>query len=146
MMMETYLRRGQRGLQRVMLNPRVRSTGAVLAYGGGGFLFSAASLGNFAQPLAMGLITAATGWRALVVCLGALVGYPFFWGQAGNQGVVWSAAGALLALLLGKREESQDQPLMIPALAAFLTAVTGLTFQLMLKQGVPVMVFFSGWP
>lgn len=142
MMMETYLRRGQRGLQRVMLNPRVRSTGAVLAYGGGGFLFSAASLGNFAQPLAMGLITAATGWRALVICLGALAGYPFFWGQAGNQGVVWSAAGALLALLLGKREESQDQPLMIPALAAVLTAVTGLTFQLMLKQGVPVMVFF----
>ena len=114
----------------------------VLAYGGSGFLLSAASLGNYPQPLAMGLISAATGWRALVMSLGAMAGYPTFWGSAGNQGIVWSAAGGLLALLLGKREETREQPLMLPALAAFLTAVAGLVFQIVLKDDTPVVIYF----
>lgn len=142
MMVETYLRRGRRELQRLALDPRVRGVGGVLAYGGSGFLLSAASLGNFPQPLAMSLICACTGWRTLVMSLGAMVGYPTFWGSAGNQGIVWSAAGGLLALLVGKREESREQPLMIPAIAAFLTAVAGLCFQLILKDQTPVPVYF----
>ena len=142
MMVETYLRRGRRSLQRMLLDPKVRTGGMILAYGGGGFLFSAASLGNYPQPLAMGLISAASGWRAVVMSLGAIVGYPTFWGRAGNQGIVWSAAGGLLALMLGKREETQDQPLMIPAITAFLMAVTGLIFRLFLKDGTPVVIYF----
>ena len=142
MMVETYLRRGRRTLERLALNPTVRTWGMVIACGGSGFLLSAASLGNFPQPLAMGLICAVTGWRALVVSLGAMVGYPTFWGSAGNQGIVWSAVGGLLALLLGKRQESKDQPLMIPAIASFLTAVAGLTFRLILKDDTPVVMYF----
>ena len=142
MMVETYLRRGKRSLERLCLDPKVRSAGAVLAYGGSGFLLSAASLGNYPQPLAMGLICATTGWRTLVMSLGAMVGYPTFWDAAGNQGIVWSAAGGLLALLVGKKEESKDQPLMIPAIAAFLTAVAGLCFQLMVGDKTPVAVYF----
>ena len=142
MMVETYLRRGRRTLERLALNPTVRTWGMVIACGGSGFLLSAASLGNFPQPLAMGLICAVTGWRALVVSLGAMVGYPTFWGSAGNQGIVWSAVGGLLALLLGKRQESKDQPLMIPAIASFLTAVAGLTFRLVLKDDTPVVMYF----
>ena len=42
MMVETYLRRGQRELQRLALDPKVRGVGAVMAYGGSGFLLSAA--------------------------------------------------------------------------------------------------------
>lgn len=139
--METYLRRVQRSAQRMMLDPRVRSGGTVLAYGGSGFLLSAASLMNFPQPLAMGLICAVSGWRAVIMTLGAMVGYPTFWGQAGNQGIVWSAAGGLLALLLGRKEEVKDQPLMVPVIAAFLTAVTGLVFQMLLKDKTPVTIY-----
>ena len=140
MMVETYLRRGQRELQRLALDPKVRGVGAVMAYGGSGFLLSAAGLGNSPQPLAMGLICACTGWRTLVMSLGAMVGYPTFWGSAGSQGIVWSAAGGLLALLVGKREESREQPLMIPIIAAFLTAVAGVCFRCLLKESTPLVM------
>lgn len=138
---ETYLRRGQRTLQRWVLDPRVRTVGAVLGYGGSGFFLSAASLGSVAMPLAMGLICAATGWQALLIGLGAMAGYPFFWGLAGNQGVVWSAAGLLLALMIGSRVESRNMPLMLPCLASFFTAVTGLVFQVFLKEQVKLELY-----
>jgi len=141
MMVETYLRRGQRGLQRILLKPEVRSMAAVAAYGGSGFLLSGASLAGYPQPLAAGLICAGTGWRALVMSTGAMLGYPSYWGMAGRQGIVWSAAAGMLALLLGKRRETKAQPLMIPAIAAFLTALTGLVFALFLRDRIPMAVY-----
>ncbi|MBQ2928490.1 MAG: SpoIIE family protein phosphatase [Oscillospiraceae bacterium] len=140
MMVETYLRRGKRSLEQLAEKPGVRCAGAVLAYGGSGFLLSAASVGNASQPLAAGMICAATGWRTLAMSLGAMMGYPTFWGSAGIQGIVWSAAAGLLALLVGKKEESRDQPLMIPAIAAFLTATVGLCFRLILKDDTPLIL------
>ena len=133
MMVETYLRRGRRTLQRLLLEPGIRAVLTTLFYGGSGFLLSAVSLGNAPQPAAMGMICAATGWQAAVMTLGAIVGYPVFWGRAGEQGILWAASGGLLALLVGRREESREQPLMIPAIAAFLTAVTWLCFQIVLQ-------------
>lgn len=133
-MVETYLRRGQRTVQRAMLEPRLRAAAAVAAYGGSGFLLSGAGLAGAPQPLAAGMICAGTGWRALVMGLGAMAGYLVFWGMAGRQGMVWAAATSLLALLLGKRQESQEQPLMLPAIAAFLTAVAGVVFPLVLRE------------
>ena len=141
MMMETYLRRGRKNLQRLLLDPRVRTPGWILAYCAGGFLLSAASLGNAAQPLALGAVCALTGWRAVLLALGAMAGYPTFWGSGGSQGIVWVAAGLLLVLLVGKREASREQPLMIPAIAAFLTGVSGLCFQLFLEDRTPLMLF-----
>ena len=141
MMVEAYLRRGQRRVQQLFLRPGIRSTATVLAYWSSGFLISAGGLAGMPQPLAMGLICAQTGWRALIMCIGAMLGYPFFWGQAGNQGIVWSASGGLLALLLGKRQETREQPLMIPAIACLLTAITGLSFLLLLKERASLPVY-----
>lgn len=122
----------------MVLDPRVRRPAMVLLFGGCGFLLSGAGLGTVPQPLAMGMITAATGWRALVMSLGAMLGYPTFWGSAGRPGIVWAAAGGLLALLLGKREEARQQPLMIPAIGAFLTAVTALASRIFLGMETPL--------
>ena len=121
--METYLRRGRRTCQRLLLNHKIRTGGVVLLCGGSGFLLSAASLGNYPQPLAMGLILAMSGWHAAVMSLGAMLGYWVFWGIAGLQGLVWSASGGLLALLLA-RHIPEEQPLIFPAISAFLTALT----------------------
>jgi len=144
MMVETYLRRGQRNLQRWMLDPKIRALTAVAAYGGSGFVLSAAALGEQPQPLAAGLICSATGWRALVISLGAMTGYRFFWGLQGNPGLVWSAAVGLLALLLGKRQETRDQPLMLSALSSFLVTATMLAFWLLLGEKTSLSSWILG--
>ena len=137
MMVETYLRRGQRTLERAALSPRVRRTAAAAAYAGSGFLLSALDLRGFPQPVAMGLICSAAGWRALLITMGAMVGYPSFWGSRGIQGIVWAAAAGLLAILTGRRPEGRDQPLMLPVVGAFLTVAAGLAFRLILKEPMP---------
>ena len=81
MMVETYLRRGRRTLERLALEPGIRAVLMTLFYGGSGFLLSAVSLGSAPQPMAMGMICGVTGWRALLITLGAVVGYPVFWGR-----------------------------------------------------------------
>ena len=134
MMVETYLRRGQRRLEGLALNPKVRSAAAVAFCVGSGFLLSAVGLGDRPQPVAMGLLCSVYGWRALLVALGAMLGYPTFWGGAGNIGIVWSMVGGALVMMVGNRQESREQPLMIPCIAAFLTAVTGVGFRLILNE------------
>lgn len=144
MMVEAYLRRGRRRMEQLLLEPGIRGLLLALFYGGSGFLLTAASLGNSPQPIAMGMICGFTGWRAVLITLGALAGYPTFWGSRGLQGIAWAASAGLLALLLGRREESRNQPLMIPAIAAFLTAITGLCFRIFLKERTPPLLYGLG--
>ena len=141
MMVETYLRRGQRQLEGLALNPRVRLAATVMLCVGSGFVLSAVGLGDRPQPAALGLICGSLGWRALLMALGAMLGYPTFWGSEGNIGIVWSAAGGLLAGMVGHRQESREQPLMIPCIASFFTVVTGLGFRLILKEDIPLVQF-----
>lgn len=131
------LHRGRRGLQRMVLDPRVRFAASVAAWGGGGFLLSAGGLGNYPQPVVLGMICTGAGWRLLVMTVGAILGYPAFWGRMGLPGVVWSAAGGLLTALVSGRRKSREQPLMLPVLAAFLTMVTELCFWLFLEDRTP---------
>ena len=140
MMVETYLRRGQRRLEGMALNPKVRSVAAMVLFAGSGFLFSAVGLGGQPQPVVMGLICSAVGWRALLMALGAMLGYPSFWGSAGNMGIVWSAAGGLLSLMVGRKQESREQPLMIPGIASLLSVVTGLGFRFLLREQISLWV------
>ena len=121
------------------MHPKVRSVAATVMLVGGGFLFSAIGLGGVCQPVVMGLICSAVGWRALLMALGAMLGYPTFWGSEGNMGIVWSAAGGLLAMMVGHRRESREQPLMLPCISSFLTVVTGLGFRFLLKEPVSLL-------
>ena len=100
--METYLLRGERRLRRWLEIPRVRKGLIILLWGSAGFFLSAAALREGSQPLAMGLVCSLSGWRALVVCLGSLAGYSWFWGAGGLPGLAWSALGGAAALCLGK--------------------------------------------
>lgn len=141
MMVETYLRRGQRRLENLVLNPRIQSAGWAAICVGSGFLLSAIGLGNYPQPVAMGLICSAFGWRAVLMALGAMLGYPTFWGSSGNSGIVWSAAGGLLAVMVGHKPESREQPLMIPCISAFLTLVAGLGCRLILRENTSLLQY-----
>ena len=127
-----YVRRGQRLLRRWMLDPRLHTLAQIGGYLLGGFLFSAASLGNMAQPLTMGLLCALTGWPAVLLSLGGMAGYMAFWGAAGTQGMVWLAVGLLAALILGGRQVLRDTPLLMPIVSALIVAVSGLCFQIWL--------------
>lgn len=142
--MESYLRRGQRGLQRLLVKPWLHTLAMVLACSGGGFFLSAGGLLRHAQPLALGFIAALGGWQAVAAGVGGAVGYWVFWQTAGLQGIVWAGAGGLLGAMLTGHVRSRDQPLLVPAIAAFLTAVTALAFQTLLGDDTaPAMVFLQ---
>ena len=68
------------------------------------------------------------------MALGSGLGYPFFWGQAGLQGIIWSLWGLTLARLPG----SGGQKMALRcALGGFLVSVTGLCFQIWLEDRTP---------
>ncbi len=136
-----YVRRGQRIMKRWLLDPRVHTLAQSAAYLLTGFLMSAASLGNRCQPLALGILCAASGWPALLLASGSMIGYLFFWGGVGAQGVVWSMAGVLAATLLGGRQFLRDTPLLMPALAALIVAAVGLLFQIWQQDTTPVVLY-----
>ena len=139
--METYLLRGERRLRRWLEIPRVRKGLIILLWGSAGFFLSAAALREVSQPLAMGLVCSLSGWRALVVCLGSLAGYSWFWGADGLPGLAWSALGGAAALCLGKTKAAAEQPLLMPAVASFLAAASGLGFQLLGLEDPPLSVY-----
>lgn len=139
--METYLRRGQRQLQRWLEDPNIRTALKIAGYGTAGFLLSAATLQGAYQPIAMGLICAATGWRSVVICLGSLLGFSCLWGMAGLQGAAWSVIGALAVLILGKRKETTGPPLLLSAVAAFGVSATGLLFQMLWQDDMPLSLY-----
>lgn len=129
MLLGTYLRRWQRLLRRLTLAPILRSFFQFLLYGLTGFCLSAASLGNQPQPFPIGLLCAGlSGWLPASFGLGSVLGYWFFWGNHGLQGIVWIAA-SMPACLFTQRHQKDMHPLLPPSLAALIVAASGVLFQ-----------------
>ena len=142
MMADTYLRRGKRRLRCILEKPGVSRWIWAAAYALGGFFLSAASIRHSFQPIAMGLTAALSGWQAVAMTLGSMLGYRVFWGEAGIQGTVWAAAGGMLALLLGKKKKVQEEGLLLPAICAALTAGLGLFYQAVYRENMDLPAYF----
>lgn len=137
---QTRVRQWKQAVRRWSLTPRVhlilRMTGFLLA----GFFFSAASLAHYAQPIALGLICALSGWHAALAAVGAGAGYLIFWGNGGLEGVLWSLFGMVCALSFGSTRLTLRSPLLMPAFAGLVTALCGLFMQ---NRGMdtPVLIY-----
>ena len=107
-----------------------------------GFLLSAGALGRTFQPIAMGLCCAAPpGWGAVLIALGAMAGYPVFWGSPGLKGTAWMAFSLPVALLLGDRGVVKRQRTLLPAIAALIVSGMGVLFQVRFGDDTSVPVY-----
>ena len=136
-----YVRRWQRTLRRWLADPRFHLLAQTAVYLAAGFFLSAASLGNFPQPFTLGLLLSLTGWPAILTTAGGMAGYLVFWGSAGTQGVLLLALGLAAAMLLGGRQWTVNMPLLLPATAGVITAVSGLFFQLVFENDASVPMY-----
>ena len=139
--LQAYVRQGQFVLRRWALDPRIHACARCACYILSGFLLSAASLGNVPLPLVQGLVCACSGWGAVLTMLGGSLGYRVFWGTAGTQPTVWLVLGTVAAVLLTDRKLTRNTPLLIPSIASFIVAVTGLIFQVYFGDNTPVLLY-----
>ena len=136
-----YMRRWQRTLRRWLLNPRLHATAQAVGLLLAGFVLSAASLRQLCQPLTLALVCSVSGWPALLIAGGGILGYWAFWGSAGIQGLLWLCLGLPAALLLNRRQPTRDTVWIMPALAGVITAGVGLLCQLWLADEPPLVMY-----
>ena len=127
---ETYVRRGTGSLRKWVADPGVRLVAKYGAWGLAGLIFSAASLANVPQPLALGLVCALAGTEAVAAAAGGTAGYLLFWGKAGYQGLCWLILGLGAALGLGKRRILEESPYLMMSVAGLIVSASGLGFQI----------------
>ena len=139
--MEVYVRQWRHKLRRLLLDPRLHTWGRAAGYLLGGFCLSAASLGNQAMPLALGLVCACSGWGAVLATAGGVLGYRIFWGLAGQQMALWLLVGMAASVLLVDRRISRETPFLMPAITGLIVAATGVIFQTALQQSAPVEIY-----
>ena len=139
--LQSYVRRGRHILSRVALDPRLHRGSQAVLYLLAGFLFSAASLGNYCLPLAMGFVCACSGWSALLAAVGGCGGYWLFWRTDGYIGIFWILVCLPAALLLGNRRLFRQIPLLLPAVAGLITAASGVIFQFVFQDTTPIAVY-----
>ena len=137
---DAYVRRGRHTLKRWALDPRVHTVARGCGYFVAGFLLSAASLGQGILPLVLALVCACGGWSAVLAGLGGVLGYRLFW-NAGMQPMIWLASGGCVALLLGDRRISRDNPLLLPAIAGLIVASCGVLFQTLGMEDSPIALY-----
>ena len=136
-----YVRRWRRNLRRWMIDPRFRGAAQAIGWILAGWALSAASLGHHAQPLALGAITALSGWPAVLMAMGSMAGYLLFWGAQGAQGVAWIMGGVLAATILGGRGFLRRSPYLMPVIGATIVATVGLTFRLILGDETSIGMY-----
>lgn len=136
--LQSYVRRGKHKLRDLLLDPRLHLYGRAAAHFLAGFGLSAASLNNGPLPLSMGLVCACSGWSAVLVAVGGSLGYLFFWGAAGQQGILWLAVALVVALCLSDHRMTVQTPLLLPALAGLIVSASGVIFQTWLGDTSPI--------
>ncbi len=151
--LQSYVHRGKSRLRDLALDPKMHTYFQAAVHFLAGFCLSAASLYHVALPVAMGLVCACTGWSAVLVAAGGSLGYLFFWGTAGRQGVLWVLAALTMTLLLPEGRLKDQAPLLRPALAGLIVSASGVVFQTWLGDTTPVWGYLirvavgaaSGW-
>ena len=138
---ETYARRWRSAAKKAVVDQRVRALGKTAASLWAGFFLSAASLAGRCQPFAMGLLCASSGWQAVFLAIGSAVGYPFFWGEGGHQGVLWLLLALPVALILGRRKIVYESKTFLSAVAGLIVSASGLLFQIFRHDTTPVPVY-----
>ena len=127
---ETYVRTGRSKLHKWVLDPGAQRGTLLAGCFLSGLVLSGASLAHTSLPLAMGLVCALDGWRAVLAAAGGAAGYLLFWGKAAEQGLVWLACALAAALGLGKRRILDESPLLMSAIAGLIVSASGLAFQI----------------
>ncbi len=139
--MQSYVRQGRHTLRRWAVDPRVHTVFRAAIHILAGFALSAASLANSILPLSLGLTCACSGWSAVLVAGGGALGYLCFWGDTGQQAVVWLGTGLLVSLLLSDRRICRTAPLLLPAAAGLITAVCGVLFQTLDRESTAIALY-----
>ena len=133
-----YARQVRKSLGTWLLQSRVRLWLRIGGYLLAGYCLSAAALGSRFLPLALGLCCALTGWGACLVAIGGCAGYLLLWGGPGWQGVAWLLSGLAVVVFAGDRRVFRQTELLMPAVAALITAAWGLAFQTWLADSTAV--------
>lgn len=138
---ETYLLRGKRRWLQLSERPGFRLGSNMLLYGGGGFLLSSASLWQHMQPFAAGLAAGCGGLWAGFAAAGGILGYQWFWGERGVQGMFWILGALALGYLVRKRAAPERQTELLTVGSALLTAIIGLACRLWLGDDAPPDIY-----
>lgn len=139
--LEPYVQQGKQKLRALSVDPKVQLYFRAALWLVSGFVLSAASLKNAALPLGMALVFAATGWSSVLSAAGSCLGYLFFWGNNGAQGVLWCFPALVANLFLKNRRPDREMPLLMPALAGLIVSAAGVFFQTWLQDGTPVGIY-----
>ena len=139
--LQSYARRTQRKIRRWIMNPRIHSVAQGVLYALTGFCLSAASIGGYCLPLSMGLTMACSGWSGVFSAAGSMLGYWAFWGDSGYVGVFWVLIGLSAGMIMGQHRLSRNTPLLLPVVAGFLVAASGVLFQALFQDGPPIAIY-----
>ena len=142
-MLETYVRRWRRMLQRwlrdAQMKPLLQVGGVAIL----GFCLSGASLGNLPQPVAMAVLCSGLpGWLPLPFVVGAAAGYSYFWSHGASQCILWLAAALPVGVLSGRDKLVRRFPLLQSGLAGAIVALSGVAFQIWNQEQVPILGYF----